>query len=249
MSDARETILEVSRLIYARQMSDSAGGNISLRQGNRVYITPRYMGEKQRWKLNSDDIILCDIHGNTLDGDKERISREGGLHFEMYREFPDIGGAIHAHLSYILPFAVTGKSMPAVTDMAKHFGLLCVEHVSPAEPGSDDLTNKTIEHFKRMRRRSPGCPLAAIIPNHGVMIGGRDLDEAYVLAETLQTNAKTIIFARLLDKEWEPDKFVGDSCFADRSCYLGESSRISDNYGGSDLVDRITQSVLRQLKR
>ena len=81
MSNPRQRIMQVCSLIYARQLSDSAGGNVSLRVGDNVYITPRYMGEHHQWGIGPDDIILTRVDGTVLEGSEERISREGSVHF------------------------------------------------------------------------------------------------------------------------------------------------------------------------
>ena len=39
-----EQIIHVGRLIYDRFLTDFAGGNVSARVGDRIYLTPRYAG-------------------------------------------------------------------------------------------------------------------------------------------------------------------------------------------------------------
>ena len=195
-SNPRQRIIKVCRLIYARQLSDSAGGNVSLRVGDHVYITPRYMGEHHQWDIAPDDIILADVDGTVIEGSAERISREGSVHFGVYRTFPDIGAVIHAHPTYGLVFASAGREMPSVTAMAEHFRLGTVPLVQDAPPGSEEMALHVIEAFKQRRREHNA--LAVFMPNHGVAVAGSDIEEAYVILESIETNARVFLMRKLL---------------------------------------------------
>ena len=52
-SDPRPAMVELAALIYDRQLSDSAGGNMSVRSGDRIYVTPRFMGARYRWRIRA----------------------------------------------------------------------------------------------------------------------------------------------------------------------------------------------------
>lgn len=40
-----QRLISMCRLIYDRRLSDSAGGNISIREGELIYATPRSLAE------------------------------------------------------------------------------------------------------------------------------------------------------------------------------------------------------------
>jgi len=197
ISNPRQSIIRICRLIYTRQLSDSAGGNVSLRVGGNVYITPRYMGEHHQWEIVPDDIILAKIDGTAIEGRAERISREGSVHFGIYRNFPEIGAVIHAHPAYSLVFASSGREMPSVTAMAEHFRIGTVPLVPDAPPGSDEMAFNVIETFKT--RRQQNKVLVVLIPDHGVVAAGKDINEAYVILESVETNARVFLMRRLLE--------------------------------------------------
>src|SRR5512142_2131777 len=75
ISQTRIKIAETGKMVFARHLTDAAGGNISVRVGDRVCITPRYSGSKQHWQLGPDQVLVSDLAGNKLDGDGD-ISRE-----------------------------------------------------------------------------------------------------------------------------------------------------------------------------
>ena len=194
----RDQIVRMCRRMYTRHLSDSAGGNVSLRVGDNVYITPRYMGEHHQWEIGPDDIILARVDGSVLEGRAERISREGSVHFGIYGEFPEIGAVIHAHPAYCLVFACSGREMPSVTAMAEHFKVGTVPLVAGAPPGTEEMAGHVIDVLKR--RRQEGNALVVMMPNHGVAVAGKDLNEAYVILETVETNARVSLMRRLLER-------------------------------------------------
>lgn len=197
LSNPRQRIIQICRLIYTRQLTDSAGGNVSLRIGDNVYITPRYMGEHHQWEIGPDDIILAKIDGTVIEGLASRISREGSVHFSVYRNFKDIGAVIHAHPANCLVFACCSKEMPSVTAMAEHFCIGTVPLIDDAPPGSDELASYVIETFKRRRQENEA--LVVLMPNHGVVVAGKDINEAYVILESVETNARVFLMKRLLE--------------------------------------------------
>ncbi len=193
----RQCILRICQLMYTRRLSDSAGGNISLRVGDNVYITPRYMGERHQWEITPDSIILAKVDGTVLEGGAEQISREGSVHFGVYRNFPEVGAVIHAHPGHCLVFACAGKEMPSVTAMAEHFRVGTVPLIDNAPPGSEESAFFVIEAFKK--RRQEDKSLVVLVPNHGVVVAGKDIDEAYVILESVETNARVLLLRRLLE--------------------------------------------------
>jgi len=193
----RQRIIRMCRLIYTRQLSDAAGGNVSIRVGDNVYITPRYMGERHQWEIAPDDIILAQIDGTVIEGSAERISREGSVHFGVYRNLPEIGAVIHAHPAYCLVFACSGKEMPSITAMAEHFRVGTVPLVPDAPPASDELAFNVIEIFKK--RLQEDKALVVFMPHHGVVVAGQDINEAYVILESVETNARVFLMRRLLE--------------------------------------------------
>lgn len=190
LKNPRTTILEIGGLIYDRNLSDAAGGNISCRVGDMVYITPRFMGEKYRYKqLLSDQIILADTTGKVIDGDPNLVSREGNLHFGVYQAFPEVGAVIHAHARNVLPFATLGINIPSITDMMDHFELGDIECCEAAAPASDALAENCIKVLSRKRESMKKHGSAIMIPKHGIIVVGKDLNEAYVLLESIETAA------------------------------------------------------------
>jgi len=60
MSDIKQQMIEIAHLIYGRFLSDSAGGNISVRHEGRIYVSPRFMGSIYRYQITPEQILDID---------------------------------------------------------------------------------------------------------------------------------------------------------------------------------------------
>ncbi len=92
----KQQVIETGRFIMQKNLTWGTSGNISAREGNRVYITASgtVMGD-----LKEDDIIICDLEGRILSGEK-KASKETGMHLEVYRKCDDVRGIIHTSPFY-----------------------------------------------------------------------------------------------------------------------------------------------------
>ncbi|MCK5526313.1 MAG: class II aldolase/adducin family protein [Candidatus Latescibacteria bacterium] len=188
-ANPRAKLLEIGGLIYDRKLSDAAGGNLTCRYDGKIYITPRYMGEQHRYNIEPDDIIVTNLDGSIVDGDPDMITREGSAHFAVYRKYPQVNGVIHAHPRNILPFATTGVNIPPITEMLEHFGVGEIEICKRADPATPALAETIIEYLDRKVDALDRFGAAVMIPKHGILVAGKDLDYAYTILESIETAA------------------------------------------------------------
>ena len=185
----RAKILEIGKLVYARKLSDAAGGNLTCRNDGKIYITPRFMGEQCQYNIKYDEIIVTKLDGTVLDGDPDMITREGSAHFAVYRKYPQVNGVIHAHPRNILPFASLGIPIPPITEMLDHFGVGEIEICEQADPATPALAETIIEHLDRRVDALNRFGAAVMIPRHGILVAGIDLDYTYTILESIETAA------------------------------------------------------------
>ena len=88
MPSPSELIVEIGGRMAGRWSANAAGGNISLRAGDRIYISPRYADLRWGWRLHPEQILSGPIADDTLTG-QPMFSREGLAHLAIYRAFPD----------------------------------------------------------------------------------------------------------------------------------------------------------------
>ncbi len=72
-SDPRPAMVEIAHLMYERRLTNAAGGNLSCRVGDYIYISPRYLGSKQRWKLREEMVLVFDKDYQIVEGDPAMV--------------------------------------------------------------------------------------------------------------------------------------------------------------------------------
>jgi len=189
--ELRTKAVAICRLVYDRELSDSAGGNLAVRaEKDRALITPRYMGQRKRWHLNPEDLLLVDLTGNVLEGQGE-CSRELLMHLGVLREFERAGAVIHAHPKYLMAFAVAARAMPNVIEHTKKFGTIPV--AACGKSGSEETAQAVLEILRPRADQLTQHGLACILPGHGVAVVGRNLDDAFDTLERLERNAVVLL--------------------------------------------------------
>jgi L-fuculose-phosphate aldolase len=168
-------------------MTTTSGGNLSVRdERGDVWITPARV---DKGSLRRDDVV-CVRAGGQVEG-LHRPSSEHPFHQGIYRRRPDLQAVVHAHPVALVAFSICGQVPDtSLFPQARH---VCGEvgYAPYALPGSEQLG----ENIAAVFARGANCVL---LENHGVVVGGANLQEAFERFETLEFTAKTIIKASLL---------------------------------------------------
>ncbi len=179
-------LCEVGASFYARGYAFGSTGNLSVREGERVWITPTGQSLKA---LTRQQFACLDLAANSHN--ENRLSKEYPFHLALYRQRPEINAVVHLHA----PHSVA---------------LSCLETLDAAQP----LPPLTPYYFMRAAPLAvlpyfrPGSPqLAAaveqaapdhncmLLRNHGTICAGTSLNEAVDAAEELEATAQ--LFFRL----------------------------------------------------
>jgi L-fuculose-phosphate aldolase len=193
---ARERVARVGQMMFARRLTDAAGGNISERVGDLVCISPRYSGSQRQWQLTPEDVLVVNFEGEVLVG-AGTISRESKVHLRLHREFGDYGtGVIHAHARNLLVFAAAAMPMPPVLEANRKFGVTPVVGYAPAH--SAVLAENVAASMKGREERIRVHAAGTIAPWHGLFLMGKDLYAAFDAVERLDNNAYIILQSRAL---------------------------------------------------
>lgn len=180
-------ITEIILRIYHAGMTTTSGGNISIKddEGN-IWITPSAI---DKGSLRKSDII-CITPDNKIIG-KHKPSSEFPFHKAVYSVRPDIKAVVHAHPPALVSFSIV-RQIPN-TNIIPQAKNICgpIGYAKYALPGGDVLGRNIAEEFKK------GFS-AIIMENHGCVVGGSDLKNAYIRFETLEFVARTIIGAKTI---------------------------------------------------
>lgn len=91
MNTYKQEIIETGRWIMEKNLTWGTSGNISVREGDHIYVTASgtVIGD-----LHEEDITVVDLEGKVLEGKKP--SKETGMHLEVYRKRPEVAAVLHA---------------------------------------------------------------------------------------------------------------------------------------------------------
>jgi L-fuculose-phosphate aldolase len=196
-SNIPELIVMVGKLMFERRLTDMAGGNISARDGNTIYISPRFSGSIHHWQLKPEDIISGPIDTDEI-LQNPLFSREGKAHLAIYRTFPDAKAVVHAHAFHIQPFAVAGIPIPSVMEATEKFGTIDVVEYAPAHSGN--LAKYVIAGLKGkddlIRKQAAGV----LLPRHGIILAAKDLLAGVDALERIDSNCYCIMAQNWLGK-------------------------------------------------
>ncbi|MBL8426855.1 MAG: class II aldolase/adducin family protein [Dechloromonas sp.] len=154
-------------------LNKGTSGNVSLRHGDGFYITPTGMPYD---KLVADDIPLMALDGSHVGARKP--SSEWRFHRDLYAARPEVGAVLHAHSPFAVSLACLRRDIPPFHYMIARFGGDTVRCADYALFGSQALSEAAL---LAMRDRK-----ACLLANHGLLVAGRDLDEALALAIELE---------------------------------------------------------------
>lgn len=193
----QELVAYAAKYIFDRGLTDAAGGNISIKNGDDIYMTPTLAGTLYHWHIGPEDIVVGSLKNVNELKNHPRFSREGFSHLSIYKAFPYIGAVVHAHPKYINAFVVQSKPLPPLMRSSAKFGTL--EYHEEAEPYSQDQADKIVKVLKKQEDRMKAEAAAVLMPRHGIIIASTDLMIALDSLERMNNNALTVLAQNLLD--------------------------------------------------
>jgi L-fuculose-phosphate aldolase len=186
MQHPRDEIMQTMERIYRYRMTTTSGGNLSIRDGDSIWITPARI---DKGNLTRNDIVCVKANGDVVG--PHPPSSEFPFHQAIYNVRPDVHGIVHAHPVALVAFSICKQSPNTrLFHQSRH---VCGEvgFVPYAIPGSEQLGQEIAQCIQQ----GYNC---AIMENHGAVIAGPSLQHAFQQFETLEFTAKTIIKGNLL---------------------------------------------------
>lgn len=183
--DKKNELIEYGRMAGDKNYTPGISGNLSARCGDMVVITSSGVANGY---LTENDFAVVDFDGNAIAGEKP--SSERMLHIEFYKKRPEMNYVMHVHSPYLTAFASAGI---ALDDKISPEIIYCFEKIPLAEysiPGSKELVEKTSKYFENYD--------VVLMANHGVIIAGKDIKDAFYKLDLCENYAKTVICAKLL---------------------------------------------------
>lgn len=173
MADRRDALIATARAMQPAGLNKGTSGNVSLRHGEGFYITPTGMPYD---RLVADDIPFMALDGSHVGARKP--SSEWRFHRDLYAARPEVGAVLHAHSPFAVSLACLRRDIPPFHYMIARFGGDTVRCADYALFGSQALSDAAL--LAMLDRK------ACLLANHGLLVAGRDLDEALALAIELE---------------------------------------------------------------
>jgi L-ribulose-5-phosphate 4-epimerase len=180
----REELTRISHLAYNRGLVGGNGGNVSVRilGTDEVLVTATGISLGD---ITPQNIVKVNLHGELCDpASFYRPSKETGFHCLVFRQREDVGGIVHVHPPYATAFSCLNKPLPLVTISART-NLKEVPCIEVAPMGSAELREYVGDAIKAY----PGIK-AILMRDHGILAQGKDLVQAFNIADLVEYTAK-----------------------------------------------------------
>lgn len=177
----RQEIATVARSLYDRNYTFGTAGNISVRIGDRVLVTPT---NSSFFNLVPEEISEAGLDGTGLTGPPP--SKELPFHLAIYRKRMEARAVVHLHSCYATAISCLENlnlddALPIYTPYFA-MRLPCLP-VAEYYPPGDPALAQAVE-------RAAGLSNAILLRNHGSIATGKTLMEAAALAEEIEEQAR-----------------------------------------------------------
>ncbi len=198
VEDLKRRVCDMGRRLWVKDYTDGNGGNITVRVGdNLVLCTPTLIC---KGFMNPEDLCLIDLDGNQLAGSRKRTS-EAMTHLGIMKRQPAAKACVHAHPPHATAFAIANASIPSclIPEAEVFLGKIGVaRYQTPGTPeNADEVGEVGVDHQ------------AILMQNHGVIVWGKDVEDAYWKMENIDSYCRTVWIAAGLGSglhQFGPDK-------------------------------------------
>lgn len=175
---AREAVRATARSMSEQKLSPGRSGNVSMRFGDGMLITPTGMAYDV---IEPADIAFVGTDGGVPPGSR-KPSSEWHFHLAAYAARPDRHALVHTHSLNATVLACAHEPIPAFHYMVAAAGGIDIPVVPYATFGTSDLA----AHVAKGLATRDACLMA----NHGVVAIAHDLPAALELAAEVELLAE-----------------------------------------------------------
>lgn len=182
----KERVAYFMRRLYEQKLTTTSGGNVSLRVGDKVLITP---SQTDKARMIPESIGSLAIDGRII-SPRFKSSMESKMHLAIYSNRPDIKAIVHAHPVFATSFAIAKREIK--TNLGGEARAILGEPVQAkyALMGTQELADIVGESSVKGN--------VILMENHGIIALGKTLLEAYDRMEVLEATAKMTLITDML---------------------------------------------------
>jgi len=176
----RTDLIAACRSLNALGINRGTSGNISLRCGDRMLISPSATPYDA---LEPEMIAAMPFDGSSGHWEGPlKPSTEWRFHFDILKRRPEMNAVVHAHPTYCTTLAIARRSIPACHYMIAAFGGTDVRCAGYATFGTAKLSELALAALEDRT--------ACLLANHGSIVLGEGLAKAMWRAVELETIAR-----------------------------------------------------------
>ena len=186
--EAKNQVAYFMHRAYERGLTTSTGGNISMRFGSLMLITP---SGKDKNSLKGDDIAEVDLATGYNLTPAFKLSIETEMHRLAYLMRDDVNAVVHSHPTCCCLFSASDEEID-VSLIAESWYLFGgrVAKAPYRLMGTKDLASVVAEYVKNND--------ALLLEKHGALAVGKTLLQAFDRIECLEQAAKMTYMSRLV---------------------------------------------------
>lgn len=186
-AEARRAIERVAHSIHRRGLTHGRTGNLAVRDGERVLVTPTGVSLAD---VDAEELSVVALNGTHIDGPPP--TKEAFLHVAMLRVRPEANAVVHTHsvhsaaVSCLADVDADDPIPPLTAYYGMRIGTLrMLPYFAPGDPAA----TSAVEAAARASH-------ALLLRNHGPVVAGVDLDAALDAVEELEHTAQLFLLTR-----------------------------------------------------
>ncbi|MFF1697700.1 class II aldolase/adducin family protein [Streptomyces sp. NPDC058257] len=191
MSTARHDLAAAGARLASLGLSPGSSGNLSIREGSRVLITPTGTDLSA---IDADGLTVLDLDGTHREG--PRPSKEFPLHTAFYRRDPAAQAVVHLHSRHATAAScrLAWSEQSALPPLTPYFVMRVGQTpLLPYAPPGDARQAAELEQLPFPFR-------AALLQNHGPVVSGTSVTAAVDSAIELEETAALVLALGTLPK-------------------------------------------------
>lgn len=188
MPSVKHELVTYGKKIYAAHLVVGAGGNISTRDGDVVWMKPSGFAMDE---VGQDDLCGMDLAtGQQVEGPHKPTS-EVNMHLGVYRVRPDVKAVFHTHSPWLCGVVSAGiefHDKPMFAEFVNDLGRRAtVPYVTPTTETLADLVAEASKQAETI-----------FMANHGVCCVGVNMKQAFWRCLVAEDAAKSLVVATVV---------------------------------------------------
>lgn len=188
MPSVKEDLIEYGRKIQAAHLVVGAGGNISARDGQLIWMKPSGFAMEE---VGPEDLCGMDLAAGRQVAGTRKPTSEVNMHLAIYRVRPDVNAVFHTHSPWLCGVVSAGVDlarMPMFAEFVNDLGRrLSVPYVTP-----------TTQALADVMAEAAGNADTIFMANHGMCALGVNMKQAFYRCLIAEDAAKSLVAAAVV---------------------------------------------------